>query len=397
MKFLSMNNNLIILCICGVLLCLCFWGGIQIAQNKPLWGDELYSHISSIEGKSYLEIISGKIEEGNNFPFFYLLQKVLYGLARYKSPQQWKKGQWDYSDKYSQIFLRLNPILFMSLAVVVVFFYFFRFHSIFSALLSLFLFLNSYMFWCYYAEARPYALWVFLTACQFLLFAYIVLNNKKSKNAWCLLIITHFLLSISVLFSLGQIAVVSFLLWIFVEKRWNKYILLTLIPIIITLFYYWKAPHYKFHFGNLSPEQLIRDCFSRDRFHFMLMYVFFLGICFIQKSSGRLKFFQGNIILEKFPFFVYTVLMLCFAAAVLFLFALKASPIGEGHVVISRYFIYLTPVGIISSTIFISSIFKSLLKNFWILLPVLYGISYLVIHRFQKNLPAIIRYCTGSY
>jgi len=315
-KKLNLNFPLII----SILLFLCcFRFGLLLAEHKPLWNDEIYTQVGTVVGQSYADMFLGKIGEGNNCPLFYVMQKVICDLTRYKTPKPWFNAKWGHEDRFSQIFLRINPVFFMSLSIVCIFYYFSRFYSLFAGLYSLFISLSSFMVWNYLAEARPYALWVFLTTIQSLIFLYLLRRGRDYAKAWPALVTVHFLLSLTVVFSVAQIFIVSVLLWFFLEKNWKKYILSALIPIAIGLFYYAGAPKYPFWF-DLTPEQIIRDCFSRDRFYILFIFMFFLTAYFLQQKTSILKLFKDNFLLNGVPYLCLTVLMLLAAFLILFIF-----------------------------------------------------------------------------
>ena len=74
-----MRSRQIIIAVVSILIfaCLyCWW--IRKAADRPLENDELYSQTSSIDHQTYLSMLSAKIEEGNNTPLFYALQKTIF-------------------------------------------------------------------------------------------------------------------------------------------------------------------------------------------------------------------------------------------------------------------------------------------------------------------------------
>jgi len=194
------------------------------------------------------------------------------------------------------------------------------------------------------------------------------------------------LLALTVVFGLIQIIFASFLVWIFLERRWRKLIWLTVIPVGISLFYYSHTPQYNFCF-SLTPEQLIRECFSRDRFYIMFLFVLFLGLSFIQKKTGCPKLFGKDTLIKGLPCLFLTLLMILGALCVLFIFKLKDS--HTGFAVTSRYFIYLTPIGIIATTLFSEHLIKSLSAKRWLQMVIFLIIGYWVLARAVKNIPFI--------
>ena len=379
--------------------------GLDIARKKPIWNDEFYSQLQSVSATSYKQMFAGKIQDGNNSPLFYSIQKALCQFTGYENLEAWKKGDWSFSDDYSRVLLRINPVFFMSLMMVMIFYYFAKFHSLFEGGLSIFLSLSSFMLWNFWAEARPYALWMFLTASQSLLFLYLVRcrrlkdeNDKEEciyyKRGLISLCIVNLLMAFTVIFSVAQVFIVSLLLWFFVDKRWGRYIFIAVIPICIGLFYYYHAPKYDFHF-NLKPDQLIRDCFSRDRFHNMFIYAFFLAVYGVQSLIGKKLILKDKKLFTGLPYFFVTVMMILSSFALLIL--LKLGDEGKGFEISSRYFVYLTPISIIATVIFSGSVIKSLKGCIWVQLPVLYGISWMVINRFHRLMPHMRIFMEGLF
>lgn len=375
----------------GLLFLSCFYFGLRLAEHKSLWNDEIYSQIASVSGPSYSNLLLGRIGEGNTCPLFYSIQKIICDLWQYKTPDLWH-----YQNVFDRIILRLNPVFFMSASIMCIFFYFSWFYSLVTGAYSLFITFSSYMVWVYWAEARPYGLWFFFTTLQSLFFIYLLRHTELNRRAWAGLVAIHFFLSLTVIFSIAQILIVSGLVWILKERDWKKYIFLAFIPGSIALFYYLQAPQYQFWF-DLTSEQLIRDCFSRDRFYILFIFVFFLSIYFLAQKTGFPKSFPDKSLLEGFSCFLLTVLMLLAAFSVLILFKMKASPLKEGFPISSRYFIYLTPIGIISTVSLSMNIFQALSRNRWIQMLVFSGMGYLIIHRFFKMLPHIGNICAPIF
>jgi len=208
------RKHAVLLALSLLLFFVCFRFGLILAESKPIWNDEFYSQLANVQGLSYGKMMAGQVNEGNNAPLFYLIQKVICDIASYQAPEAWVKGDWGYSDYYSRILLRVSPVFFMSLAAVFIFYYFSRVYSIFT-------FSSSYLVWVHWAEARPYSLWFFLTTVQSLVFLHIVQNKDMRPKIWAALIVIHLCLSLTVSLGVAQIFVASSLLWIFVEKN-NK-------------------------------------------------------------------------------------------------------------------------------------------------------------------------------
>ncbi len=359
--------------------------GLSLASIRPLWNDEIYTTLSSVEGMSYGDILLGKVKEGNNCPLFYLLQKHIVDRAEYHPPSLWYKGTayWDGRDKKSQILLRLNPVFFMSLAIVIICRFFLKRYSILGAIYSLFLTLSSYMVWAYWAEARPYALWFFLTTAQILFALSFWQSNQRKAHFPVALSAIHILLALTSVFGVIQAVIVSALLWQSGFRRRGPYFFLWILPVLIGMFYYFQAPHYAFWF-SLSPEQLFREAYSRSRVYIFLIFVLLYALGWLQRH-----FLQKEIIplwpvkQEKFLLWL-TLNMILFAVLVLAILKGQATSDHTGFAVSSRYFIFLTPFSIIATGIFTISLYRTFCQRLWLCIPVMGGIGYLVLHDAMK-------------
>lgn len=337
-----------------LLFAVCLAIGFRLAYDKPLWNDELYTLISSVRGLSYGDIFLGRVGEGSNCPLFYLIQKSICDIAQYTVPEPWISGVWGHEDLYSQILIRISPVVCMALAIVLIFYFFNRQYSLWAGVYSVAVSLSSFMIWFYWAEARPYALWVLLTTMQLLMF--LRMTGEGRKNGWVKLSIIHILLSLSVTVSIIQIAIVSLLLWIFFDRRWKKYILLFVIPSAICLTYYALAPKYDFWFKE-GPWALINASFSKDRL--LILFIFALYFCFtyFRSKVTLLRKVPVNIMSENErkqvgAYLGLTVLMVLGSLLLLLRFKLGVGPVKQGFQISNRYFISLAPIGIVATTLF---------------------------------------------
>ena len=218
------------------------------------------------------------------------------------------------------------------------------------------------------------------------------------------LIAVHFLLSFTVIFSLTQIFIVSFLLWVLTEEgpwhsRFSKailirYLFLAVIPMGIALTYYTQAAHFEFHF-IFTAEQLIRDSFSRDRLYILFIYILLFGLYLVGKKLKRPLLFKDDTLLKGVPYLLLTVLMILDAFFVIWLFHINDH--GTGFPVTSRYFIFLTPIGIIATVLFTKNIIQSLSAYRWVQFVFASGIGYLVIERFLKVAVHIKNFCPWMF
>ena len=274
---------------CIVFIVTFFIGG-WLACHKPLWNDEIYTQIFSIDSKSYLDILSMRIFEGNSCPLFYLSQKAIVDVFHYKFP--FKQGKPYVFDNVSQLVLRLCPDLCMSLSLAIIFYFFSTQYSLVIGFYSLLSALVSPMVWLYWAEARPYAMWFLLTTVQSFLFILILKTNRcgslsslcaKDRHLWISLIITHFLLSFTILLSLAQILIVTFLLWVFHNRSTRRYLWVGLFPSAVCLCYYVfsAAPLRRYSVGD--PMGLILTAFPVDKLIllvvFLLMFALLPSLC----------------------------------------------------------------------------------------------------------------------
>ncbi len=372
----------------------CLAIGFWIAQHKYVWNDECYSAVSSVDGTSYTHQILGKIPEGNNTPLFYILQKSFCQLTGYQIPSTWKEGHWNVN-KNAQIILRIVPVTCMSLSIALIFFYFANSYSLLLAIFSFVVYLSSYMLWIYWAEARPYPAIVLVTTIQSVLLLRLLNKTASDGKVWKSLAVVHVLMALTFIFSLGQIAAASLVVWLNKERDWKKYLFLTILPIGIALFYYSQAPKYPFYM-EFSPEQLIRDNMSRERFYIFFIFSFLLLAYWIVSQLSWKRFSIGREIITPFSYFLFTALALAATLAVIFLFTRNQCLPGQGFPVTSRYFIYLMPIGVIAATMMTDAIIRSLSMYRWLQWAILVLIVSWVIQRFLKVVPSAIHSILGS-
>jgi len=372
----------------------CLAVGYWIAVHKPLWNDEFYTQLASIHSTSYVNQFLGHVPEGGNSPLFYVLQKLFLQLIHYQVPSPWLQGQW-INDHSSQILLRINPVIFMSLSITLVFYYFYREHSFILGLYSLLIYLSSYMLWVYWAEARPYALVVFLSTVQSLVFLRAVKGSERLNVLWKYLAFVNLLMGFTFIFSIGQICAVSLLWWCLFDRDWKKYFFITMLPVAAALFYYTCAPKYHFFFG-LSPQQLIHDNVSRERLDVLIIYFVFLLLYGVGQKNPMIKVALGQEILRSVPYGFFMVLVLGASAVVLWFFALHATVPQQGFPVSSRYFIYLMPMGVIGATFLSASVVKSLYSYRLLQMGLIIFIGYLFVFRFFKVVPGAIHSLVGG-
>jgi len=370
--------------------------GIVLANHKPLWNDELHTQINVIEKSSYSKILSGQIDEGNNFPLFYLSQKSFLDIIRYRFPEIWD-GEWRLVEPRSQILLRVLPIIFMSVAITAIFQYF-RKYSRLAAIYALGLTLSCINIWAFWAEARPYSLWIMLTTFQCLLFLDWLNQDKPAgRHAEKWLAIINTLLALTVSLSVLQIAIVSIFLWKKTKqpnspglpsgpvlsrprRGLKKYFGLTILPLLLCLFYFSRTPRISFRIYD------IRAPFEAN-FPPELLAAFYIAAGFILLLYRREKIAMP-VSLSQFINFVSWYLLA--AVAVLAYFKLRCAPGTEGFEVNSRYLLFLTPLSIIAVNQLLSSALKAAKQLPWVYANIIIVFTGIIILRGINTVSDII-------
>ncbi len=342
---MNKTNSFLINGSCFVVLAALLCLGFALAHHHPMWNDEINSFVYSIHDIPYTAILNGKITEGNNAPLFYLIQKVLCDIVRYNIPHPWTYHDWSYKDIHAQVFLRIQPVIFMSIALLLMFRYFLRHYGWLTAGYSLMVAVSSFMVWAYYVESRPYALWFLLTTIQAFLLLRLFEDKKPSIKFWRSLTVVHILMSFTVFLSVIQITVASALLWLWCEKDVRKYILPTAVPLLIAMYYHCRASHFGFWFFD-SPLQLIKANIPLDRMLILGVFGLLLLGCAAPWQRIFKNFYRCEPMAAIKGYFTFTILMVLAGAAMLFLMA--ATENHNGFQVSNRYLIQLTPIGIIA-------------------------------------------------
>jgi len=391
-----MKRNFILPISSLLLFFLCVYFGLKVAAIKPLWNDEYYTQVATIADRSYLEILVGKPggAESNICPLFYMIQKAICDVTQYQTPPAWFEGHWT-DDGTSRLPLRLNPVIFMSLACVFLFYYFARAHGFIWGFFSILVFFSSNITWAYAAEARPYALWFFLSTIQSILFITLCQEKtqepSKIKRVWISLSIVHLLLSLTVIISLAQIISASILLWLFKERRLKSFISMTLIPASLCLYYYGNAPVHQYMFAY-SPWTLIRSCVPQEHMMVILIYGILGGIYMMQKKVKKIKIFDDQETLSGGAYLGLTLLLFGAAWAIMAMFFFRNMSGEQGQQVAMRYFIFLTPVSTIASLYFLTNLIQVFQKNWWLKINCLIGLGGLLTISFIKSCLSFIRY-----
>ena len=327
--------------------------GVTLAELKPLWNDELYSQVFGIEKLSYGQILAGAIPEGNNCPLFYVLQKVVCDVTGYHFPQVWK-GEWNVSEPNGQFILRLMPNLFMSLAVAAIFYFFSVGYSPWAGIYAFFTAMSSVMVWVYWVEARPYALWFFLTVLQCLFYLQFSRQKIKNEQHWVWLGITNLLLSLAVVFGVVQVLIVSILLYMFHEKELTKYFFSAILPLGIGSFYYFHSPKYNF----ILPRDWASLIFDNVPLEWLLIVSGF-GV------AAALGFFSGQKEKAGVNFGIFTGATLTAVLALIGILGFKYNPHHESFEISSRYFVFLAAVGTVGVSLFSIVLFRHFAQSRW--------------------------------
>ena len=356
--------------------------GFNLARHKPLWTDEIYSQTVSVEKFSYPDILLGKVKEGNTCPLFYLIQKMICDMTQYRVPSTGLEP-WD---QHAQILLRVNPVFFMSLAIAVIFYCIARFYSSLAGVFASFVALSSPMVWLYWAESRPYAMWVLLGTLQLLFFLSIIRKEELNIRTWNWLAVIHGLLSLTVITSVGQIMAVSFLLWILKSRDWKKYLGLTILPLLICFYYYGRS--------SLSPlwvpnnfMKLIYPSISVEQRGLFAVYTTFLLVQYFQSRGNAHVLTIGK---EERRSWALIALMLAVAFSYIIFYKLREIPGHAGHELPVRQFIFLTPVGIIATVLFSLDLMRAVKNQMWIRINVALALGGLMIIHFLRNCFGII-------
>lgn len=351
--------------------------GLALAHHKSLWRDEINTQTYTVH-EPYIDILSGKnTNEGNRAPLFYVQQKAFCDIFHFHTPEPWLNGHWEYIDHPANIFLRILPVFWMSSFFLLLFIYFsFRF-NIFFGILGLCIAFTSPLLWLYWAEARPYGLWVLLTALQMILYLEMLQDKRSIPKKWLGLSLVHILLSLTCVLSFFQIAIVCIML-IFKERRWQRYIL----PFAIPLFFiYIYKPHGAFDdvIFVITVAQMVFSAIPPNQLCILLFYPLLLRIYSLQDQKLFPPLFTGEEIPQAFPFFLSIFLMVF--SIFLFLTFLHAHATGKGQFVVSRHIVFLVPVSVIGITYLTGLIGQSLRSSFWLKISIFVVIAGLLLYR----------------
>ena len=344
------------------IFCVLTSGWLFLAKSIPIWNDEVYSQDRSIQNLSYASMFSGKIPEGNRTPLFYFMQKLTQDTIGYKWPGGYAfeplyanmDGTLTHlasTELFANLILRLLPVACMAAGVSVIYYYFSVRWNMWLGAYSLLLSLSSFMVWEYAFHARPYALWFCLTSFQIYLFlGSIEARTARRNHTLVWLTFVHWLLSLTVIFSAVQIIAACIVLWVFGERRLIWQTLMSVGPIFITLGYFIVVPHANIFFVD-GPMALLFASLPLDRISIIAIGLFVIGASALFGANpmperiARLRLVQAA---TSFLLLIY-----CGCLLVLLKFKIDDPGFGDsiGTFVSNRYFIVLTPVGIVMTSI----------------------------------------------
>lgn len=377
--------------------------GTWLSLNKPLWNDEIYTQERAIDKLSYKEILLVKFVEGNNSPIFYLMQKAVSDIAGFQLPMKWT-GEWYLSDARSQVIMRIAPNVFMSLTVALVFYFFARYYSAGLGFYALLVTLSSVMVWTYWAEARPYALWIFLTTAQSLIFLRLMQTEGFPTRYFRGLTAVHLLLSFSVVLSMGQMGIMSAVIFLvkdrslLAQRQWGsllrRYGVLTVLPVTICCFYYFCMPSNIFRYCIINPVGLILAHIPLERIWIFGLYILSLILCFypFQNDPAYKSLLKKtlhpnpnrDLCISGLSYLMMFLGMILFAVFILVYCKSREHPEQQTISLSDRYFMFLTPMEIIATIIFSCSMFQFFQKKKGILINVILILAGLLIVRYLR-------------
>lgn len=313
-----------------------FIQGLSIAIKKPLWTDEIFTQVSSVEGRSWSQILMGNTGQGNNSPLFYSIQKAVCSFTGYRSQDLWHQDE-----PRARVILRLAPVFFMSLGIALCVWYFTYLYSLLAGVFVLILSLTTYMIWAYWGEARPYSMVFYGTVFQALAL-WNLFRFKDRECAWRPVMYAHLFLALTSALSVIQLVSSGIILWLGGYRRLWKFLAMVGIPLAIAVTYYAISAHYKFWFAQHGlPIALIRANIPEGRLHAILFIPVILWIWDRKsavKTPRELWLFQGWVF--------FTLLGYIFFLS--YLWFKQKPPSGFDFEISNRYLMSLAPLGIIS-------------------------------------------------
>ena len=380
-----------------ILFIVLFLAGLYLSSRKPLWTDEIHTQVKTVERVSPLGIVGfASFPEGNRCPLFYLIQKAWTGLCRYEFPVPLDQS-WSVYHPYSQIILRIPVNLLMSLGMVLLFVHFSRRLSPGFGFLALLIALSMPMVWLHWAEARPYALWFCLTVWQWTTFDRLARYPGETKS-WRIMTVVHFLLALTIIFSLIQIVVFSLGLYFVSRKEWKRISLAGVIPAGITVFYFlsarglhaWKRDALTSSAGpgtflTVYANNIKQVLFSFPIESILILLLWALLIFFVPFKDGKQK------AVEQLKAGI-VILMLISGFAFLGIFV-RTSELT--YLVPERYFIYLTPFAVIAAVHALKAAVDIMSRDKWLMINGIIAVTGLILLSYVRTFLHV--YSTGIY
>ncbi|MFT5387103.1 MAG: hypothetical protein ACI9E5_000225 [Candidatus Omnitrophota bacterium] len=323
---------------------ICFIVGLFLSAHKLLWNDEIYSQINVIDKHSLWQIITMQFFDGNKSPLFYSLQKIIAIIFQFQFPFEWQK-EWFVKDQSAQMIMRLGPNLCTSLLISGIVYYFTKVYSYTWGIVAFIVCLCTPTTWFYFSEARPYALWMCLTGFQIITIIEVIRSKEQTTKLLKRLSLIHILLSLTVVISLIQIVIGSFIVGVFLDRNWRKFVPMTLIPVAICGVTQMVSLHFNLRVLRPMPTFIFDNI---PVTFFMLVSV--ACLLFVFKKNKKDKVFISVMC----SFILYVL------AAVALIAKLHISANNEAGVqyfeVLARYFVFLSPIGIIGAMYAIKNI-----------------------------------------
>lgn len=337
-----------------LLFCLLCAIGFRLAASKPLWNDELYTQNKAVQGLSWVQLLSGRdTGEGNNAPLFYLLQKWTKGVPVALVSTELQKEA-ICADLRKMILIRIVPVVFMSAALALLFYFFALEFFGLAGLYALLCALASPMVWLYWAEARPYPLILFFTVVQSLILLKMSLGDAGRARYWTALAGVHLLLVLTSYLSVIQVAGATVVVWMAGERSKKRLACLAL-PLVVAFFYRFQGIHesyqlffqWRYLIDNIPLERIV--------FYGIAVLLFFLARPF---PDGAIR----PLIKGYARFFI---LLLAGFTLILLMVKFKEANIKELGLH-SRFFIALTPIGIVAQVLLGIGLWRLALRDKWL-------------------------------
>ncbi len=371
--------------------------GLRISFKRNLWTDEMYSLTSSIQNKTWSDILCGRVVEGNNSPLFYLVEKSWINLTGFSGLKRielggfgentaewwravalgpesglalspWQKRAlvcfkkitgafWDVSgasDLYrwqlrsvlmSRIVLRLPAIIFMAFALAFLAWYFAGRYSFALAGMALGIALGSNMVWFYWVEARPYSMIILFSLMQAAFF-FEAQKDKYDAGAWTSLVIVNWLLALTAAQSVIPLAMMALVLFSSGCRRAWVWSLGIVAPLVVALAYYALADHYNFSLASfVRLAQLVTINIPWP--HLLALFILPAAVWVWRKRRGELLLAAE----KSFVGWIWSA-VLAFVVFLVFLFFTQRP--GALFPVSARYVIFLSALDLVAVPLLVS-------------------------------------------